>query len=283
MAAQSPTTHYDHVLMPILKPSSGPPAWTRADLADPHANLGKPEKVRAMFAAIARRYDLNNRVHSMWRDQAWRRFAVRQADVRGPEEVLDVACGTGDLSFAFVHAGAARVVGLDFTREMLDIGEVKRERLVESEGARVSFVQGDAHALPFEEASFDVVSIAFGIRNVADPRRALAEFWRVLRPGGRLVILEFATPRLWPVRLFNDFYCRRIMPVTATLISGDRSGAYKYLPKSVETFMTPAELCRALEEAGFGAVTMRSLSLGICMCYRAEVKGRTRPKERARG
>jgi demethylmenaquinone methyltransferase/2-methoxy-6-polyprenyl-1,4-benzoquinol methylase len=175
------------------------------------------------------------------------------------------------------------VVGLDFTREMLDIGEVKRERLVDSERARASFVQGDAQALPFEDASFDVVSIAFGIRNVADPRRALAEFRRVLRPGGRLVVLEFATPRLMPVRLFNDFYCRRIMPVTATLISGDRSGAYRYLPKSVETFMAPAELCRALEESGFESVRTRELSLGICVCYRAEVPVSTASADRARG
>jgi demethylmenaquinone methyltransferase/2-methoxy-6-polyprenyl-1,4-benzoquinol methylase len=153
---------------------------------------------------------------------------------------------------------------------MLDIAAAKAARLPLDFRSRLSFIRGDAQALPFEDASFDVVSIAFGIRNVGSHVRALGEFRRVLRPRGRLIILEFATPRALPVRVFNDFYCRRIMPVTATLISGDRSGAYRYLPKSVETFLTTAELCRALEASGFRSVRSTALSLGICNCYRAE-------------
>lgn len=224
-----------------------------------------------MFAAIARRYDLNNRIHSLWRDQAWRRFAAKEAAVQPTDAVLDAACGTGDLSLAFARAGAARVTGLDFTREMLEVAAIKHARLPEPIRSRVSFVPGDAQSLPFADSSFDIVSIAFGIRNVASPPQAIREFRRVLRPGGRLVILEFATPRFLPVRLFNDFYCRRIMPVTATLISGDRSGAYKYLPTSVETFMSTPDLSRMLEGAGFQHVRTSPLSFGICVCYRAEV------------
>ncbi len=250
-------------------------AWTESDLADPHANQDKPEKVRRMFAAIADRYDLNNRLHSLWRDQAWRRFAVRQSAPTPTDVVLDVACGTGDLTQAFAGANPppARVIGLDFTPEMLAVAQAKRARLPALVARRISYVQGDAENLPMPDASVDIVSIAFGIRNVANPGRAIREFRRVLRPGGRLVILEFASPRLAPVRWFNDWYCRRLMPVTATLISGDRSGAYRYLPRSVEKFMPPAELRTVIGGAGFVAVTETPLSLGICVCYRAIASG----------
>ena len=245
-------------------------AWRDEELRDPHAHADKPEKVRSMFAAIARSYDLNNRVHSLWRDQAWRRFAVRWGDVRAGDEVLDVACGTGDLSQAFARTGAGRVVGLDFTREMLDLAEHKRTRLARDAAGKLEYVEGDAQRLPFGDTSFDVVSIAFGIRNVKEPARALSEFARVLRPGGRLVILEFGTPGLAPVRWFNRVYCERIMPRTATWISRDRSGAYRYLPRSVGTFMARAELEGAMATAGFERIRSRALSLGICACYRGE-------------
>jgi len=248
-------------------------AWRDDELRDPHAHADKPEKVRAMFGAIARSYDLNNRVHSLWRDQAWRRFAVRWAEVRAGDEVLDVACGTGDLAQAFARTMAARVVGLDFTREMLDLAEHKRGRLPGEVAGKIEYVEGDAQNLPFGDAEFDVVSIAFGIRNVKEPARALAEFARVLRPGGRLVILEFSTPRLAPVRWFNKVYCERVMPRTATWISRDRSGAYRYLPRSVGTFMARGELEGAITAAGFGGVRSRALALGICACYRGELPG----------
>lgn len=223
-----------------------------------------------MFSAIASSYDLNNRVHSLGRDQAWRRFAVRAAEVRPGDEVLDVACGTGDLTEAFARTQASRVVGLDFTAAMLDIARRKQPRRLEpQDAAKVSYLEGDAMALPFADASFDVLSIAFGIRNVSEPSRALAEFWRVLRPGGRLIVLEFDRPGWFPMKQFNDFYCGWIMPRTATLISGDRSGAYRYLPKSVGTFLSRSAMRESIERAGFGDVRVRALTLGICVCYRA--------------
>lgn len=256
---------------------SGSPAWSDADLThNPHAAGDKPERVRRMFAAIAQSYDLNNRVHSLWQDQLWRRFAVRKADLKPGERVLDVACGTGDLSEWFARGvngpGAAAVTGVDFTAEMLDIAREKaRSRPHVWHADRITYLQGDAQDLQIDTASVDVVSIAFGIRNVLDTDRALKEFRRVLKPGGRLMILEFAEPRLAPVRWFNNLYSKKIMPITATWIAGDRSGAYKYLPKSVTTFWTPEELTHKLERAGFARVQKWPLSLGICMCYRAEV------------
>lgn len=249
--------------------SAPAPGWSQADLdANPHAHADKPAKVRGMFAAIARSYDLNNRLHSLWRDQAWRRFAVRAAGVRPTDDVLDVACGTGDLTQAFARAGARRVVGGDFTPEMLEVARDKASRLVPGVRDKIQYVEADAQNLAFGDASFDIVSIAFGIRNVQEPRRALAEFRRVLRPGGRLIVLEFDRPRAAPVRWFNDFYCARIMPITATLISRDRSGAYKYLPRSVGTFMTREEMLAAFRGAGLVECSATPLTLGICVCYR---------------
>jgi len=245
--------------------------WTAGDLAAPHADAAKHDKVRRMFAAIAGSYDLNNRVHSLWRDQAWRRFGVRAAGVKVTDDVLDVACGTGDLTEAFARAGAASVTGLDFTQEMLDVAGRRRQRLEPALRNRVRYVNGDAQALPFESASFDVVSIAFGIRNVVNPPKAVREFGRVLRPGGRLVILEFGQPGFAPLRWFNGLYCKRIMPRTATLISGDRSGAYRYLPASVETFLSRPQMEQMLRDAGFTDVRSVPLTMGICVCYAARV------------
>lgn len=263
---------------PPASERAGASGWTDAALAkDPHQDQDKPAKVRSMFAAIARSYDLNNRVHSLWMDQGWRRFAVKVAEVRPTDDVLDCACGTGDLSMAFAKAGAKRVAGLDFTKEMLEIARHKQSVAAKKQGAAakaigaIKYVQGDAQKLPLPDASVDVLSIAFGIRNVQDPMRAMREFRRVLRPGGRLVILEFAEPTFAPVRWFNNFYCRRIMPVTATWISRDKSGAYKYLPKSVQTFLSPGELKGMMREAGFTGERDWMLSLGICRCYRAYV------------
>ncbi len=243
------------------------PAWRPEDLTgDPHANADKPQKVRDMFAAIAGSYDLNNRVHSLWRDQAWRREAVRTSDVQPGDVVLDCACGTGDLTQAFAKTEASRVVGLDFTPEMLEVA--RRKKTHAPHGEKIEYVEGDAQDLPFDNGSFDVVSIAFGIRNVQDPGRALAEFARVLRSGGRLVVLEFGTPTFAPLRAINDLYCGRIMPRTATWISRDRSGAYRYLPKSVSTFLSRAQMQRAMVYAGFSDVRSRGMTLGVCVCYR---------------
>lgn len=248
--------------------ATSPAGWTDADLASPHAHADKPAKVRGMFAAIASRYDLNNRVHSLWQDQRWRRFAVREAAPVAGDSALDVACGTGDLTQALAATHAASVVGLDFTPQMLDVARLKQARLDPPTRSKITYVEGDAQALPFPDASMDVVTIAFGIRNVADPTKAIREFARVLRPGGRLVILEFDRPRSPFVAWFNDLYCRRIMPRTATWISQDRSGAYKYLPSSVATFMDGPTLTRQMELAGFGSIRSTPLSCGICVCYR---------------
>lgn len=254
---------------PDLQTPAKTEAWSRDQLTqNPHEQADKPERVRKMFAAIARSYDLNNRLHSFGRDQAWRKAAVKLSDVREGEEVLDCACGTGDLTLAFAKTGAKHVVGSDFTQEMLDIAGTK----LRDDSGRVTFQQADAMNLPFDDGSFDVVSIAFGIRNVADPARAIAEFHRVLRPGGRVVILEFDEPKNPLIRVGNDLYTKHIMPMTATLIARDKSGAYRYLPKSVETFMKREAMQSALRQAGFGELKAKPMTFGVCVCH-VGVKG----------
>jgi demethylmenaquinone methyltransferase/2-methoxy-6-polyprenyl-1,4-benzoquinol methylase len=249
--------------------ASPPPAWAENELSDPHQHAQKADKVRRMFAAIAGKYDLNNRLHSLGRDQAWRRFAVKAASVRPGDTVADIACGTGDLTELFARTPASRVIGIDFTPEMLDVARRKLAARAPETRSKVEYRQGDAQNLDLPDASVDVVSIAFGIRNVADPRKAIREFARILKPGGRVVILEFDTPRFPPFRWLNNFYSGWLMPRTATLIAGDKSGAYRYLPKSVGTFMPREALLRSLSAAGLQAPTARPLTLGICTCYRA--------------
>lgn len=245
------------------------PAWDEQELDALHHNAEKHEKVRAMFNAIARSYDLNNRVHSLWRDEAWRKKTVIEARVQPGETVLDCACGTGDLTQAFARFSKAQhIIGTDYTPNMLEIARHKRQKLHNQIRPRIQYQHADAQDLPFEDASFDIVSIAFGIRNVQDPEKAMSEFHRVLKPDGRLMILEFSQPTIPPMRWFNTFYCGTIMPRTATWIARDTSGAYKYLPRSVSTFKTPQQMQQAYTQAGFKHIKATPLTLGICTLYR---------------
>ena len=278
----------------ISKPSPKPD-WDDALLANPHAVADKRRRVQNMFAAIAPSYDLNNRLHSVWMDQAWRRKAVKLAELKATDRVVDVACGTGDLTLAMYedlmwrglrspmkHPDAAQVIGIDFTYPMLPIAKNKATKVgfakyagsqaisqgFQAERAkRVVFLNGDAQSLPLPDACCDVVSIAFGIRNVQSPAAAFAEFYRALRPGGRLVVLEFSLPTLAPLRALYNLYFRHVLPRTATLISGDTTGAYKYLPQSVNTFIGRDEMLRLMERAGFSSLKHVPMTFGVCVCY----------------
>jgi demethylmenaquinone methyltransferase / 2-methoxy-6-polyprenyl-1,4-benzoquinol methylase len=251
------------------------PAWDDRLLANPHAVADKRGRVQRMFAAIAPSYDLNNRLHSLWMDQYWRRRAVVLSRLRPNDCVVDVACGTGDLTEAFRSVGdhqasnitsGLRYIGIDFTFEMLPIAA--RKSAPRDVVSSILWVNGDAQSLPLPDQSADVVSIAFGIRNVADPAAAIREFHRVLRPGGRVIILEFSLPTNPILRALYNFYFRKILPRTATLISGDKTGAYKYLPESVNTFIGREQMMQMMRDAGFEKVEQFPMTFGVCVCYR---------------
>jgi demethylmenaquinone methyltransferase/2-methoxy-6-polyprenyl-1,4-benzoquinol methylase len=256
------------------------PAWDKSLLKNPHTVADKRGRVQRMFAAIAPSYDLNNRLHSLWMDQGWRKKAVKLAKVTPFGVVVDVACGTGDLSIAMHRAkqrlaawavrGPAKTIGIDFTYEMLPIAMHKSAS--DSGPSPIIYLNGDAQALPLPDTCADVVSIAFGIRNVAEPATAIAEFHRVLNPGGRLVILEFSLPTHPLLRALYNFYFRKILPRTATLISGDKTGAYKYLPESVNTFIGREQMMKMMTDAGFENVEQYPMTFGVCICYRGVKK-----------
>jgi demethylmenaquinone methyltransferase / 2-methoxy-6-polyprenyl-1,4-benzoquinol methylase len=253
--------------------------WDEQLLQNPHAVADKRTRVQRMFAAIAPSYDLNNRLHSLWQDQRWRRKAVKLAQLEPASEVIDIASGTGDLALTFsrqlhrMNQDAPRVLGIDFTFEMLPLARAKAERhyRVDQPGQSqdyVTWINGDAMALPLPDACCDVVSIAFGIRNVQDPAVAIREFHRVLRPAGRVIILEFSLPTHRLLRGMYNVYFRKILPRTATLISRDKTGAYKYLPESVNTFIGREQMLAMLRAAGFTEVQQFPMTFGVCVCYR---------------
>ncbi len=212
-----------------------------------------------MFSHIARRYDLLNRVLSLGLDRRWRAEATRAAFGGGAGRVLDVATGTADLALALKRSKpSAEIIGVDFAEPMLEIGRQKAARA----GLRVRLLQGDGLALAFPDASFDAVTVAYGLRNFADVAVGLREFYRVLRPGGRVVVLEFPPP---PGGLFGKlfrFYFLQVLPRVAGLISGQRA-AYDYLPASVLSFPPPAALAQIMEQAGFRDVHYKLQSFGV--------------------
>lgn len=236
--------------------------WDASRLADPHAQPDKAVRVRRMFDAIAPTYELVNRVASGSRDAFWRREMVRLAEVRQEDILLDVACGTGDVVRAFAAAWPRprRVIGLDFSAAMLARAAARPV----TDGA---FIQADALHLPLATASVSIVTCAFGIRNFNDLHAGLAEMARVLKPRGRAVVLEFCVPRRRLFRGLYLFYVNRIMPWLATWISRDRTGAYRYLPRSVISFADSDEVAASFRSAGFAEVAVYPLTWGIVAIY----------------
>lgn len=218
-----------------------------------------PDAVRGMFDRIAPVYDAMNRVMTAGLDRRWRRLTA-QAVVREGDAVLDAACGTGDLALADARAGG-RVTGLDFSERMLDLARRK--------STEVEWVRGDMLALPFDPESFDAVTVGFGVRNVADLEAGLRELRRVLRPGGRLGVLEITRPR-GPLRFFYSLWFDRIVPLLGKLLPG--GAAYTYLPASVRRFPGPDELAELLRRTGFARVEYRLFAGGIVALHTATAR-----------
>ncbi|WP_129337618.1 demethylmenaquinone methyltransferase [Cellulomonas endophytica] len=223
------------------------------------ASLDKdPHDVAAMFDAVARRYDRTNDVLSLGQDRLWRRATLAALDARPGETVLDLAAGTGTSSEPLADRGV-RVVPCDLSTGMLAVGHRRRPDL--------PFVAGDATSLPFADASFDAVTISFGLRNVVDPAAGLAEMLRVTRPGGRLVVCEFSRPTWAPFRAVYDRYLTLALPRIARAVAGE-SEAYAYLSESILGWPDQHGLGRMLKDAGWGAVAYRNLSGGAVALHR---------------
>ena len=222
--------------------------------------------VRRMFDRVAPRYDLANTVLSLGRDRHWRQAAARAVELEPGEAAVDVACGTGRLAAELAREQpAATVLGLDFSSRM-----VQRARAALGGGRRLGFTVGDAMELPLRDASVDVVTIAFGLRNLPDPRRGLSELRRVLRPGGRLLVCEFSRPVAPGFREVYDRYLVSLLPLIARRLSPDPE-AYQYLARSIGAWPSQAELAGWLRDAGFDRVRWRDLTGGIVALHRGTV------------
>lgn len=220
-----------------------------------------------MFGEIADRYDLLNHLLSGGVDYYWRWKAVRTVAPRGDAPVLDVCTGTGDLALAFGRAGRGKVnvIGADFCHPMLVIGRRKGARLPLSES--VAFVEADAQRLPFPNDTFQIVSVAFGLRNVADTDLGLREMTRVCRPGGRVAVLEFSEPTWPPFRALYRWYFRNVLPRIGQAVARNGQSAYNYLPESVGEFPHGQALAERMQVAGLHQVEYRPLTLGIATLY----------------
>ncbi|MCU1386202.1 MAG: ubiE 7 [Acidobacteria bacterium] len=231
-----------------------------------------PAKIAGMFDAIAGRYDLLNHLLSAGIDRRWRRRAIRSLQLTGRERVLDLCTGTGDLAIAAVRAQppAARVVGVDFSSAMLRVGDNKLAKAHLTD--RITLVRGDAARIPLADASVDAVTIGFGIRNVERMDAACAELHRVLKPGGRLAILEFAMPDAPVFSGFYRWYTSTVLPIIGRVLSRNGS-AYAYLPASISAFASPDEFVKILRQAGFTTISPIRLMLGSVILYTARRSG----------
>lgn len=228
----------------------------------------KGERIREMFDSIAPRYDFLNRLLSLGIDRRWRKFAVRQIKFTEAGRILDVATGTADvaLQIAMATPPSVTITGIDFSEQMIELGKDKVNS--SNYAARISLQVAPCEAIPFADNTFDSATIAFGIRNVVDRLAGLQEMHRVLKPGGRIVILEFSNPRSKFFKALYNFYFLQILPVIGGLFS--QFNAYKYLPDSVLEFPAQEEFERVMAAAGFDRIVHHDLTFGIATVYTGE-------------
>ena len=231
----------------------------------PGEAAGKRQRVAAMFDDIAPRYDMLNRLLSFGIDQTWRDKAVEMLRKPAPKRILDVATGTADLAIKALRLNPEKIVGVDISEEMLAIGREKVARIGES--GRITLQRGEAEKLPFSDNQFDAALVAFGVRNFENLHEGLSEIWRVLKPGGNLVILEFSHPSSFPIKQLYGFYSHAVLPLVGRAISRNKE-AYEYLPASVDVFPSGEEFLRRMREAGFREVSSEPLTFGIASLYR---------------
>jgi len=225
---------------------------------------GKKEQVAKMFDNISRRYDFLNHFLSLGIDIQWRKKAIKTLKPLQPKLILDVATGTGDFAVEALTLKPDQVIGVDISEGMLEVGRKKmHERNLDKQ---VQLRSGDSENLPFEENKFDAVIVAFGVRNFENLEKGLAEMLRVVRPGGKVVILEFSKPTAFPMKQLYQFYFRFILPSIGKVISRDRA-AYTYLPESVQAFPDGDNFVKLLAKTGYKDTTCKPLTFGISSLY----------------
>ncbi|MBL7718344.1 MAG: bifunctional demethylmenaquinone methyltransferase/2-methoxy-6-polyprenyl-1,4-benzoquinol methylase UbiE [Flavipsychrobacter sp.] len=235
-------------------------------LPDTGSNLSKKEQVAEMFNDIAGKYDFLNHFLSLGIDKGWRKKAIKEIQKVQPRQILDVATGTGDLAIAAMAANPEKITGIDIADQMLEVG---RKKIAEKNLAgTITLQNGDSAALPFANDSFDAVMCAYGVRNFEHLEAGLKEMCRVMRPGGKLAVLEFSHPTRFPVKQLFRFYSRYILPALGKIVSR-HSRAYTYLPESVEAFPEGERLVKILTQCGFKSAKARPLTFGITTLYTA--------------
>ena len=230
-------------------------------------------RIQEMFGEIAGRYDFLNRLLSLGIDRSWRRKTVKIVPPVGDAPILDVCTGTADLALAYWRAAKKKVpvVGTDFCRPMLAIAQEKCRRAGALE--RITLLEADTLRLPFSDDTFQIVSVAFGLRNVADTDAGLREMTRVCRPGGRVAILEFSTPTVWPLGAVYGWYFRNVLPRIGQALARNRQAAYNYLPQSVGRFPQGEALAERMRAAGLGDVRWRAFTFGVATLYWGKKEG----------
>ena len=225
------------------------------------------ERVRRMFGGIAGRYDFLNHLLSLGIDRYWRHRTVRLVPPNGPQPILDVCTGTGDLALAYDRAAGGRtaIIATDFSPEMLAIGQHKAKRA--GADGRLTFLEADTQSLPLSSDQFQIVCVAFGLRNIADTNRGLAEMVRVTAPGGHVVVLEFSTPSRQPLKSIYGWYFRHVLPRIGRLFSRESGDAYEYLPQSVGEFPQGEAMCQRMRDAGLVDVRSYPLTFGVATLY----------------
>lgn len=230
----------------------------------PGQDGSKKEQVARMFDNISPKYDLLNRVLSFGIDQYWRKVAIGMLRSQNPKHILDVATGTADFAIAALALNPQKVIGVDISAGMLDMGRVKlKERNLNE---RIELVQADSARLPFSDQQFDAATVAFGVRNFEVLGDGLADIYRVLRPNGKLIVLEFSKPTLFPVKQLYYLYSRYVLPLIGRTISRDKT-AYTYLPESVAAFPEGKDFLDYMERAGYRNLQQKRLTFGICSIY----------------
>ncbi len=229
------------------------------------SNLDKKEQVAEMFNSIAHRYDFLNRFLSAGIDVKWRKKAIRQLKSLAPAKILDVATGTADVAIlTYQLLKPEKIIGIDISEGMLDLGRKKIEKLQLNK--KIELQTGDSEVIRFENDSFDAITVAFGVRNFQNLSKGLQEMYRVLKPGGKLVVLEFSKPTQSGFKRFYDLYMNKVAPAIGKLFSSNRK-AYQYLNDSVQAFPEGETFLTIMHEAGFTQTYLKKLSLGICTIY----------------